>query len=150
MILDHLDQSEMYYGLGRNFAEAFDWLRSGAHEKLAAGRHTVRGDHLIAIVDEYTPKPLTDQSIWEAHRRYCDIQYMARGTERHGFAVLGQVAETTPYDSGRDVAFYSAGTDFVTLFPGIFTIYTPRDVHAPGLAAPEVQAVRKIVMKVLV
>ena len=153
MIIDHLEHAAMYRSLGRNLAAGLDFLRSGSHAQLSAGRHPIDGDRLIAIVDEYTTRELTAQSIWEAHRRYWDIQYMVRGTERHGVAYLETATETTPYNADRDVTFFdgmSAHMGFVTLTPGMFSMYTPRDVHAPGLAFGDPAAVRKIVMKVLV
>jgi len=38
---------------------------------------------------EYQTKP-REQGIWEAHRKYIDVQYMIQGSELMGWASIGQ------------------------------------------------------------
>lgn len=156
MIVDRLEHAKLYKCLGARLAAGLDYLTGEEHATLPAGRYAIDGERLIAIVDEYTTKPLDEHSIWEAHRRYWDIQYMVTGTERHGVAAIDRVTERVAYNAERDVTFFGAEgsmsphAGFITLTPGMFSIYTPRDVHAPGLAFGFPAAVRKIVMKVRV
>ena len=56
-----------------------------------------------------------------------------------------------PYDAERDVAFFSGTASFIRVPAGSFAIFSPEDVHMPGVAAEGDDAagtVRKIVVKV--
>jgi YhcH/YjgK/YiaL family protein len=147
VILDRLDNAAAYKAIHPGVARAFDFLKSES-AKLAVGRHQIDGDKLIAIVEEYTTRP-ANLAKWEAHRRYWDIQYVERGVERMGYANLSQMRVSQEYDAEKDFALFNGNGDFITVKQGMFVIYMPQDVHAPGLAAIEPVPVRKIVMKVL-
>ena len=88
--------------------------------------------------------------MWEAHRRYVDVQFVATGTERMGVARLEQMREREAYDAARDVAFFESGTEFVTIREGMFAIFGPEDVHSPCHRAGEPALVRKVVVKAAV
>jgi YhcH/YjgK/YiaL family protein len=148
MIIDRINHGPLYRSLHPRLAQAIVYLQSGEHDKLSPGRHAIEGDDLIAIVDEYTTKPLMPDAIWEAHRKYMDVQLMVRGCERHGRIALDTAKVTTPYDEAKDVMFFAPGEDFVILRQGEFAVYFPHDVHAPGLCLHHPEEVRKIVMKV--
>jgi YhcH/YjgK/YiaL family protein len=97
------------------------------HALDAARRHDLDGDRLFALVQEYTTRA-AEQCVWEAHRRYIDVQFMAVGAERMGYAPLATMREREPYDAARDVAFFEPGTEFVTIQEGMFAIFGPEDV----------------------
>ena len=149
MIVDHLGNRSVDGQVAPRVRQALDYLRETDMTAVALGRHELDGDRLIAIVQEYVTKP-ADRCIWEAHRRYVDVQYVVHGTERIGHAALAGCGERAAYDSGRDVALYDPGTEFVTLTAGMLAILGPDDVHAPGAAVDEPRAVRKVVMKVAI
>ncbi len=52
---------------------------------VALGRHDLDGDDLFALVQEYTTRA-ADECVWEAHRRYIDVQFVVTGAERMGVA----------------------------------------------------------------
>ncbi len=88
-----------------------------------------------------------------AHRRYLDVQYVAEGTERIGYAPLTEQWKVVePYDEAKDVAFYDARGDLIEVPAGSFAIFGPQDIHAPGLVGgtlPVVRGVLKVVVKCL-
>lgn len=147
MILDTLDHAPFYRGLHPLLVRGLEFLRSADLEGLPVGKHTLDGEKLFAIVDEYTTRPAETIKL-EAHRRYHDIQYMARGSERFGYARLSHVTVVEPYDPSRDVAFFKGDHDLLHLAEGMFAHFAQHDVHGPQLAAGSPQAVRKIVVKV--
>jgi YhcH/YjgK/YiaL family protein len=148
MILDSLSHGPLYRSLHPRLAQAIVYLQSGQHTALEPGRHPIDGDNLIAIVQEHTTQPMLPDTIWEAHRKYMDVQFMARGAERHGRMNLDTAKVTKAYDEAADVMFLAPGDDFVTIRQDHFAIYFPHDVHAPGLCVDLPAPVRKIVMKV--
>ena len=148
MILDRLENAALYRSVLPRIGAAFDFLKTGA-AKLAPGKHLIDGDKLMAIVEEYTTRP-ANLAKWESHRKYWDVQFVERGVERMGYANLSQMRIAQEYDAEKDYALYNGNGDFITVKAGMFAVYAPQDVHAPGLAAQDPQPVRKIVMKVLI
>jgi len=150
MILDRLENASMYRALGPAIAAALDYLHQTDFSQVPEGRYELDGDRLISIVHRYRTR-LPAEAIWEAHRQYIDVQYLAQGMERIGCASLrDDVPVKTPYDAQKDAAFYDVLGDFFTLRAGEFAIFTPCDIHAPGLAVTPSEAsamVHKVVVK---
>ena len=149
MIVDQLENLKFYAGLPPRIVRALEFLRDTDLAALSLGRHELDGDWLFALVQEYATKPL-EQCKWEAHRRYCDVQFVARGIERIGVANIDRMQVETPYDAEKDVSFFRGDGDFVTVPAGSFAIFAPPDVHMPCLAAGSPVSVLKIVLKAAV
>lgn len=147
MILDTLENANLYRGIHPRIAAALDWLQAADLPALPLGKTVIDGEHLFALTQEYTPKEASLLK-YEAHRRYWDVQVVARGSERMGWASLSQMTVSEPYDRERDVAFFRGQGQFVQVPAGYFTIFSPQDVHMPGVAAEPVEPVRKVVVKV--
>jgi len=147
MIIDRLENLAAALHLAPRLRQGLDWLRSRDLLALPEGRHDVDGDRLFALVQEYTTRSAAECR-WEAHRQYTDIQYVVSGIECMGYTNIAHTTQTHPYDPARDVAFFEAGVDFVTVRAGMFAIFAPEDVHAPCAAAGTPGVVRKIVLKV--
>ena len=146
MIKDRIENIGIYASLGAGVAKAVDYLARTDFSCVVPGRYELDGDRVFALVQEYEPKLLCDAN-YESHRKCIDVQYVARGVERMGHLSL-QVGPriVTPYDPEKDVVFYEAlsdgkldgdgklGVDWLTFRAGDFAIFTPQDVHAPGVA----------------
>lgn len=148
MIVDHLDRAERYAVLGLPFKRAFDFLRATDLGALADGRHDLAGDALFALAQSYATKPASE-GFWEAHRRYIDLQFVARGAERVGYAPLHRM-RLDSRDEARDLSVLLGEGDFLTLTEGCFMLLWPEDAHMPGLQADGPGQVRKIVFKIAV
>jgi YhcH/YjgK/YiaL family protein len=146
MIVDRLGHDGPLYRLPARLARALEYLRATDLRAIATGRHDIDGDRLFALVQDYTTKAPED-CVWEAHRRYVDVQFLASGDERMGYAPLPQMRVRAPYDAAHDVAVFEPGSDFVTIREGMFAVFGPEDVHSPGHAAGAPALVRKVVMK---
>ena len=150
MILDRLEHARMYRALDADIARALDYLQQTNFQDVTDGRYELDGDRLFALVLRYRPKPL-DQAMWEAHRRYIDIQYVVEGSERMGYTYLrSDLPVRQPYDPQKDIIFFDAHGDWIEVPAGSFTIFAPHDVHAPGLATDRPAAaahVCKVVVK---
>jgi biofilm protein TabA len=133
MILDRLEHARMYRALAVDIARALDYLQQTDLRALADGRHELDGDRLFAMVQRYRPKP-AGEAVWEAHRKYIDVQYIVEGCERMGYTYLrNELAVRQAYDPQKDFAFYDATGDLMEVPAGSFVIFWPHDVHAPGL-----------------
>jgi biofilm protein TabA len=146
MITDHLSNGHRYTALGDRFAHAIAFLQWPELTALADGRYDIDGDAVFALVQRYTSKR-PDQGRWEAHQRYADLQYVAQGRERMGFGPLGRFTRGT-YDPAKDIEFLTGDGDIVLLGAGDFVVLWPGEVHMPGMAAGEPDAVMKVVFKI--
>ena len=148
MIIDRLANPSPLFQLPVRLARALEYLRATDLMSVPIGRHDLDGDRLFALVQEYTTRA-ADDCVWEAHRKYIDVQFVAAGVERMGYANLAQMRVRDAYDAARDVAFFEPGESFVTIPAGTFAIFGPEDVHSPGHAAGAPGLVRKVVVKAM-
>ena len=83
MIIDQLANSHLYYSLTSRIKLAFDYLDKIDLSTLSVGRNEIEGDNIYAMLQQYTSKP-REQGLWEAHRRYIDLQLVIQGAEQIG------------------------------------------------------------------
>jgi YhcH/YjgK/YiaL family protein len=131
MILDRIENSKFYAGLGSDFQAAFEFIEHTHFEKAAPGSYPLKGD-MYYLLQNYETKP-ESEGFFETHRRYIDLQYVVHGKERHNFANSSTLKVRTPYDAGKDLVVYDGkGCTFV-LNPCFFVVYFPEDAHMPNL-----------------
>jgi YhcH/YjgK/YiaL family protein len=148
MIIDRIEHARQYTGLGPGIARALGYLANTDLDALPPGRVDLDGDRVFVLVSEYTTKPV-EQGRWEAHRRYLDLQSLARGTEQIGWAPIEDLHEESR-EEARDMTRLAGSGQFLTLGPGEFMLLWPADAHMPGVAVDEPAAVKKIVVKIAV
>lgn len=146
MILDRLENADLYAGLHKRFAAAFQFLRSGRAATLADGEHELDGRKLYVILASAPGRGRAGAKL-EAHRKYIDIQYVVRGADEMGLKPAAECRDVElPYEASRDVSlFRDQPTNWVVVPAGSFTIFYPDDGHAPLGASQEV---KKAVVKV--
>lgn len=149
MIIDSLDNVKHYRYLNDRIKKAFEFLEEIDFESIEPGKYNIEGDEIFAIVSEYNTKKKEDARP-EAHERYLDIQYIVKGSEYMGYAPLEDQETTTPYNPEKDIVFYNAEVNQVKLSEGMFAVFFPTDIHAPGAEINESAPVKKVVVKVLV
>ena len=112
------------------------------------GRHEVDGDDVYIMVSSYTTNPVNSDRVFESHKDYIDVQLLLEGKEMIGFADKEELTVTVPYTPDYELYAMVDEFDKVILTKGKFAIIYPDEPHAPGLAAGEPCAVRKIVIKI--
>jgi YhcH/YjgK/YiaL family protein len=148
MIADRLTNAHRYTNLGPRIARAFEFLGRTDVSALADGRHELDGEHLYALVQRYTSKPMADGR-WEAHRRYADLQYVAAGEERIGYGPIDRFTRNG-YDTEKDFEALSGDGDFLRMGAGEFVLLWPGEAHMPQVASAAPAAVKKVVVKIRV
>ncbi|MCX7708432.1 MAG: YhcH/YjgK/YiaL family protein [Clostridia bacterium] len=149
MIFDYIKNSKLYTAQGSRLNIALQFLHDNDFIAMEPGRYPIQGDEVYALVQEYETKPI-EEGKWEAHRKYIDIQYVADGEERIGFASLSQMNGSQDYNPDKDIQFFQGEGHFMEVKKGQFMILFPEDAHMPGIQASTKQKVRKVVVKVLV
>lgn len=152
MIYGKLDDYETMglTSLGDAAARSVAWIRGlPAHPQ--EGRFALDGNRIYAVVLRYdTVRP--EQSRFETHRRYVDLQYTLAGTEAIEWSPRYTLANDGAYDSEKDLLFNQPGPVFGTTInvPGCFSSYTPVDAHRPAIRVEGAGFVFKLVVKLAV
>ena len=146
MIIDRLENAGTYTGRDNGITSALNFLKTTDLEKTGEGRHDINGDAVYALLMDYRTKPASE-GVWEAHRRYIDVQYVVSGVERMGYAHLDALV-AGPYNQEKDYLFLKGSGDFVLMPAGTFIILWPQDAHIPGTNVDQPLPVRKVVIKV--
>ena len=149
MIADKLERAALYSGLAPRIRTALEWLQATDLNALPVGRVDLDGDNLFALVQEYDTKP-RDDGVWEAHRKYIDVQYVVRGRERMGYIPVEVITVTKEYDAEKDYLNGTGNGSFIYAPMGMVFVLWPGDAHMPGMQVDGPEPVRKIVMKVAV
>ena len=145
MILDTLSQAEMYTALHPLFEEGLRFIREqGA--SAAVGRCELAGG-AYALVQEYqTQAP--EGALFESHRRFIDIQYVASGSETVYFATIDRL-KAGEYQPEKDYLPLEGSGSALVLQAGDFAVFFPQDGHLPSRVSPDGPGtVRKIVVKI--
>ena len=146
MIIDKLENIEMYASVNPLFAQAIEFLKStdlNAHE---LGKVVLKEGELFVNFASARPKTKDEAKI-ETHNNFIDIQIPLTGTELMGYMPRTDLAEAE-YNAEKDITFYPGhATDYLTVKPGMFVIFFPEDAHAPGVTEVEL---KKVIVKVRV
>lgn len=151
MIYDAIENIGRYAQSIPHLGKVLDFVASDI-ASLADGRHEIDGDRAFASISSYGSKRLED-GVFEAHRRYADIQIVLDGEEFCGVVPgASWLKENIPYDPEKDIRFFASPSNFskILLEPGVFAYFAPEDAHMPGLALGALRRIRKCVVKVAV
>jgi YhcH/YjgK/YiaL family protein len=148
MIIDRIDNAHLYYAVNIKFKWVFDYLHQIDADTIPVGKYEIDGENMYALVQQYNTK-LKEQGVWEAHRRYIDLQYVVQGVEGIGYANINHLRQGD-YESSKDFLPLRGEGDLVILHGGSFVILMPEDAHMPGMAIISPAPVRKIVIKISV
>lgn len=147
--IDQAEFSGSYTQLPERWNKAFAFLVQHNLTSLAPGRYELEEEAaLFASVSDYVTKNEKD-ALYEAHRKYADIQIVITGEEKIGVVPLAATTPVGSFNEEKDIIFLTAVHDhFRRAAPGRFFIFFPGDAHRPGVKTGENVMVRKIVIKV--
>ena len=148
MIADYADKLNTYEEF-KGYADMVQqFIKKQKEENLPEGRYDLKNG-IFALVQKYTTKPLEGAQM-ESHRKYCDLQYIAEGTEKIYWESIRNLVVTDDKTPEADIIFYECGTDkgYTLLQKGMFGYYTPKDGHMPCIEANGIQKMKKIVFKI--
>ncbi len=152
MIFDKIENISDYFEELPLLKKVEDFVVDFKNGKLADGTYEIDGKRVFAMVQSYRTRQQTHEMMFEAHKKYIDLQYIVNGIEKIRWARLDSVdLVEEKYSTGGDIAFYEGDAMFdFTLTKGTFLLLYPEDAHLPGLSAQKDVNVRKIVFKIQV
>jgi YhcH/YjgK/YiaL family protein len=139
--------AKQYHANKAYWDKAFEFMRDKNLKDLAPGKYVIDGDNVYATITE-APSKTFEQSAWESHRKYIDLQYVVTGQEKIGLSPLSETTVTAPYDDSKDIAHYTAKGKFYTATPDEFFLFFPNDAHRPNILVDGYDVVKKLVIKI--
>jgi YhcH/YjgK/YiaL family protein len=128
--------------------KAFEFLARSNLASIAPGRYELDGDNLFVNVEEYFTRD-EEETCFETHKQYADIQYVVSGEEKIGLTAFTSMKEICPYDHIKDISFFSAPhKNYRLANPERFFIFFSEDAHSPCVKANQCNRVKKVVVKV--
>lgn len=142
MIVDKLENINKY-GQIPDYAKEFV---KNLSKDIPLGRVELDGlDY--ANVETYTTKP-HDKCLFEAHKKYADIQILLTGVERLDYSEK-EMTVIEPYDEKRDISFFKGDeTESVILDGTNFVLLMPEELHRPQMNFEKSEQVKKVVVKI--
>lgn len=145
MIYDKLSNILRYKGLHPNLDLALDYIHASLAEM--PDHVDLQGTDVYGNVFTYDTVP-ENESFYEAHAKFADIQIMTRGSER---VSVSDISVLTVDEAHPDRDFWAlSGQEEVSviLAPGSFLLVLPGDAHKLKIALGEPATVTKAVFKV--
>ena len=140
--------SRQYFKNPDRWKKAFDFLEKTDLTELEPGRYELDGLNLYVNVDEYQTRD-EENTRFEAHRKYADIQYVVGGEEQIGVVPLEGTEVTDPYSEEKDITFLQSDqNNYRKASPDNFFIFFKNDAHRPCFKVTDNTLVRKVVVKV--
>ncbi|MEO5581324.1 MAG: YhcH/YjgK/YiaL family protein [Saprospiraceae bacterium] len=137
-----------YYKYKDRWDMAFDFFKKEDLATVKAGNLPLDDKNVFVKCTEYFTKD-RDKVLFEAHKDYADIHYVAIGAEYIELGSSQGAIEKTPYNTEKDIAFYeSTATQTLVGKPGTMYIIFSPELHRSGIRIEDSVQVKKIVIKV--
>jgi YhcH/YjgK/YiaL family protein len=144
MIVDKLKNIELYKSMIPNLNKGLEAIQEQMG-KMETGRYEFDGGFFM--VQKGESKPMAE-GLFEAHRKFIDIQIVVAGDEEIAWAELGDSTEKTPYDEVKDAAYYEASEkNSLYVSEGMFYVAFPHDAHKAIRHTSNSHKFEKIVLK---
>ncbi|MEE0891992.1 MAG: YhcH/YjgK/YiaL family protein [Succinivibrio sp.] len=130
MLATSLDLVTKHDYLEQKFKKAYQWLKDHDTANMEDGTYDIC-DGVFAMVQRYDTIPFSEAR-FESHKDYYDIQYIAKGTESFGMALVKD-CELVETIEKNDVSFYKTPKFYtqVNLKSGDLVVVPPEEVHQP-------------------
>ena len=144
MIIDSIANAACYYSLHPSMEKALTYLAATDFSAKEQGKEYLDEGILISI-SRYKPVE-PDRQEWEAHDHCIDIQYIADGDEKLGYAPR-PLMKFVEKKTGLDKKCYKGEGVYLPMRKGDIAILFPQDVHKPKVNDGSAQQVVKVVCK---
>jgi YhcH/YjgK/YiaL family protein len=148
--IDVKEFAKQYHKNKKYWDKAFEYLKNTNLDTLSPGRYDIDGNNVYVSVTQNKTKAFEDTK-WEDHHRYIDIQYVIKGKEKMGVAPVSKATILDAYNDKKDNAFYQVSekdSKYYVAQPGTFYVFFPQETHRPNIKVTGCDEDKKIVIKV--
>ena len=148
MIVAKLTNKREYYGIHPELDKALDYLTPEFLEKASTEKTLLDGKSLFVTKFHLETVPM-EQTFFEAHRKYLDIQVVTEGRERVDIAHPDSLTLTE--NKGDFYGYTGQAEQSVILKPGTFLVVFPGDAHRLRIPVEQPgEAFTRVVFKIKV
>ncbi|MCM8789364.1 MAG: YhcH/YjgK/YiaL family protein, partial [Candidatus Omnitrophica bacterium] len=148
VIIDRIENFENYKKISRRLQLAFDFILNYKKKKMCESKYEADGNKIYGLVQRYHTQP-SDKLVWEAHRKYIDVQCILEGEENMGYAHISDMEQISEYIESDDYALFKGDGAYFKVKGGFFTIFLPHDCHKVRMQTEDGSClVKKIVVKI--
>lgn len=126
MIVANLTNKQEYYGIHPELDKALDYLTPEFLENASTEKTLLDGENLFVTKFHLETVPV-EQTFFEAHKKYLDIQVVIQGIERVEIAHPDGLTLTE--EKGDFYGYTGQADQSVILKPGNFLVVFPGDAH---------------------
>ena len=133
-----------------NFAviECIKFLENTDWADLSLGRHDVADTEIYAVVSEYNTRSV-EESKWEAHKKFADLQVVLEGSENIYVSDLSNMESGEYHEDSDYLECAGACGNIVNMNTESGLLLMPNDVHMPCISKDNMPAfVKKCVFKI--
>lgn len=124
------------------------FLKENGGADIAIGKHYLENSDIYVNVSEYTTKQLEDSG-WEAHKKYADLQVLLTGEEQIMVADLANMSIGNYLEDADYLECSGELDEAVKVDQDTCVLLLPEDAHMPGVCiARQPQNVKKAVFKI--
>lgn len=145
MVFGNINYPEQYDFMQEKFRKCFDFIRENDLSKMELKRYNIDGDNVFVNIMEFITAPVEERA-FEAHKDYCDMHYIVRGSERIDICITDRM-EKGEYKPDI-MTLYGEPLGSVNLHTGDFLICMPQDGHRPGIMTEKPENIRKATFKI--
>ncbi len=148
MIIDTIDNLNLYNGPSRNLRDAIDFLHITDLAQLGTGSFPIDGDRIRCIVVD---RVLTsDPDFWESHEAYIDIHTVVAGTEVIRYLPDDAAHPRGEWEAENDSFVYHGriGGNSLGVTAGKAVILFPGELHQTNCPGTPGERVKKVILKV--
>lgn len=124
MIVDRIEYAGQYAKQLPHLSDALALI--AAHPEMEPGKHYFEGGFVMRQTG-YT-RPL-HEGAYEAHKKYIDVQILAKGREIILWNRLEEMQEIEPYQEQTDKCVLQGTGTMLEMKPGMFCALFPSDAH---------------------
>lgn len=148
MILGHSSNIDIYSHISDDLFNGLKFIKE-VEPDVPLGTIELNSNIKVMITEYETGKDCQD--LYEAHRKYIDIQYPIKGYELIKWCPVSLITLIKPYNPSKDVLMFSNDivkeTDLI-IGNGIFAVFFPEDGHSPQHFVGQPELIKKITIKV--
>lgn len=128
--------------------KCLEFLAQNGNANIALGRHEVDENGTYVMISEYNTR-LKEQGMWEAHKKYIDLQLVLSGEEYLHVSSLNHM-KTGVYEEEKDfLPCQGEAERTLHMEEGKAVLLMPDDVHMPNMSVDEtISNVKKAVFKI--
>ena len=142
MIYDKIENLKMYKDVIPNFTILEREINKVLNTPFTVGEVKTEDPNIFYICSEY----MSENKLYEAHKDFFDVQIVLEGKER---ALIGECESPFEYDETNNIGNVKCTEiSSLKLIPNYFALFSPNEMHSPGLPDKTTSKVRKVVFKI--